>query len=219
MKEGFVVFRSFLSVEEQRELVREALDCHHRNSSNSDWRDLQTSKSSRKLALGISTGGDVTSTLAFATSVARKAFRKAFEQKPLEALKVVCREDTPLTGLALLYGPNASMPAHYDSPTQPGQREEWLAMATVGSTVSFRCNDDVLELKSGDVLVMDSMAVLHGVEGVDCEDGNYQEVGLPIPSRLGTLFWQGRMDSNENFPVATEVIDGFGKLFDESDCE
>lgn len=39
-------------------------------------------------------------------------------------------------------------------------------MATIGSTVSFRCNDDVLELKLGNVLVMDSMAVLHGVEGV-----------------------------------------------------
>jgi len=221
MKEGclYFVFRSFFSFDEQKKLVREALDCHHMNSGDSNWEDLRISTSSRKLALGISTGGDLTSTLPFAVALARKAFRKVFEKKDFEALKEVCREDAPLTGLALLYGPNASMPAHYDSPTQPGQREEWLALATVGNTVSFRCNDDVLELKSGDVVVFDSMAVLHGVEGVAEDDVDYQRLGLPIASRLGTLFWQGRMKLNNRSPVTASVVDGVGNLFVESDCE
>jgi hypothetical protein len=102
----------------------------------------------------------------------------------------------PLSGLSLLYGVGASMPSHYDSPTRPGQREEWLAMITLGNSVVFRCNSEVLTLHSGDVLVMDSMAVLHGVERIipDASENPIRpRIGLlNIQARLGILFWQGK---------------------------
>jgi hypothetical protein len=147
--------------------------------------------------------------------------------------------NTPLTGLSLLYGPLASMPAHYDSPTQPGQREEWLAMISIGSSIIFRCNDELIRLDSGDVIVMDSMATLHGVERVlvsttDESGGwnhvNHTELGLPTPCRLGLLFWQGRptdekasaFSSHDEEEVTPSecLLDGVGDLFaDESDSD
>jgi hypothetical protein len=154
---------------------------------------------------------------------------------------------TPLTGLSLLYGPLASMSAHYDSPTQPGQREEWLAMMSIGSSIIFRCNDELIQLDSGDVVVMDSMATLHGVErvlavGVSTGEGmnddvgdsnratnniNYAELGLQTPCRLGLLFWRGRPkdkaaltlpSQDEELTPGESLLDGVGDLFaDESD--
>ena len=51
-----------------------------------------------------------------------------------------------LTGIALLYGPSAKMVAHYDSPTQPGRRREWIASVTVGSSVRFRLGNETAVL-------------------------------------------------------------------------
>jgi len=67
--------------------------------------------------------------------------------------------------------------------------------ATIGSTVSFRCNDDVLELKLlGRRIVMDSMAVLHGVEGVAMRTEIIKNsVCRFLADCQGTLFWQARM--------------------------
>jgi hypothetical protein len=103
----------------------------------------------------------------------------------------------PLSGLSLLYGVDAAMLPHYDSPTQPGQREEWLCMMSFGNTMIFRCDDDTLMIQSGDVIVMDAMATLHGVERVVLDDNMppmCSLIGLPIPQvRLGILLWQGRL--------------------------
>ncbi|KAI2510147.1 hypothetical protein MHU86_4314 [Fragilaria crotonensis] len=67
---------------------------------------------------------------------------------------------------------------------------EWLVMMTVGKAVAFVCNDEIITLSSGDVLVMDAMAVLHGVQSIlrdDCD------IELPLQgSRLGVPIVQAR---------------------------
>jgi hypothetical protein len=133
------------------------------------------------------------------------------------------------------------MKPHHDSPTQPGQRQEWLACISLGATALFRCNDQVLPMNSGDVLVMDSMAVLHGVEQIllpvtpkDDENGNDDndddqnrhhhhllDSGLPPDSRLGILMWQGKTNANDNAATRSneDYVDGIGSLFPDSDDE
>lgn len=240
IEQRYVVFRSFVEVHEQKELVREALGCHAQNSSSNnttttDWTTLETSTTSLNLQLGIPCGGDLTSTLPAAIAVARRAFHRAQQHEQQQqqllppdpsvqaALQTLSDPSTRLAGLALLYGPAASMLAHYDSPTQPGVPFEWLVVMTLGRAVRFRCNHNILTLQSGDVLVMDSMAVLHGVESIgdDCD----ADLGLPVSSRLGILFWQGRssslaMQSGEGATnEAVEVVDGVGSLFPDSDSD
>ena len=193
--------------------------------------EIKESKSSLKLNLGLDEcGGDLYKTLPLSVEFARKAFREAglyyksndvFEvaeslfklagELPSSTSTSTSTSSISLTGLGLLYGPNAIMSAHYDSSTQPGQREEWLVMFTIGSDVLFRCNDVVLTLTSGDALVMDSMSVLHGVEGIrkktrhiatnnkqfsfNNETDMALHYGLPVEgSRLGILLWQGRAE-------------------------
>lgn len=108
------------------------------------------------------------------------------------------------------------MSPHYDSPTQPGQGQEWLAMLTVGKSVDFVCNNDVITLTSGDALVMDSMAVLHGVKGI-VQDNN--SIELPVKgSRLGVLLWQARSVANVFINGDNDDVDGVNMLFqDDSD--
>jgi hypothetical protein len=237
----YAIFRSFLSVQEQQLLVRESLQCHLKNSADqqdsdgtvmpTDWNHMETSSTSQTFQLGVRCGGDLTSTLPAAVAVARRAFRQAALPhksqlglaSSIPALETLSQPNVPLAGLVLLYGLKASMPPHYDSPTQPGQREEWLVMMTMGRDVRFRCNDDIVQLQSGDVLVMDSMAVLHGVESiVDVDSGGFDEkpdLGLPISSRLGILFWQGQSPVDKVDSASFSVVEGVGSLFPDSDDE
>jgi hypothetical protein len=231
----YAIFRSFLNVKEQQLLVQESLQCHLKNSTEkqmpTDWNHMETSSTSETFQLGVRCGGDLTPTLPLAVAVARRAFRQAaLQQEPqlgdatsIPALETLSQPNIPLAGLVLLYGLQASMPAHCDSPTQPGQREEWLIMMTMGNDVRFRCNDDIVQLQSGDVLVMDSMAVLHGVESiVDVENGagcddEKPDLGLPISSRLGILFWQGQSPVDKVDSASFSVVEGVGNLFPDSD--
>ncbi|KAL7560647.1 hypothetical protein ACA910_001331 [Epithemia clementina (nom. ined.)] len=198
-RERFVVYREHVSKGMQKSIVDEALQAHRRYSDKQIHRDQwnlgNESKTSIKLEMGIGCGCDLTSVLPEAASVARSAFRRAAASDFASIKPLVTMSDvhTPLTGLALMYGLAASMPPHYDSPTQPGKREEWLCMITIGQSVLFRCNDETLKLESGDVLVMDSMSVLHGVNQI-CNDAKHHHslLGLPVQARLGVLFWQGR---------------------------
>jgi hypothetical protein len=205
--EKFAVLASFLTKEEQKQLVEDALACHaQQSSSGTGWTDVGTSTASFPLKLGIKCGGDLAETLPFAVDLARRAFASSFL---LHNVGDWCS----LTGLALIYGPNATMNAHCDSPTQPHQREEWLIMMTVGNSVRFRCNDELLLLHSGDALVMDSMAVLHGVQEIVVSDPDMAPtVGLPVPgSRLGVLLWQGSSPvdvSVGNMSDAVELEEG-----------
>ena len=220
-RDRFVVYRQLVSLEEQRNIVEESIKSHQMFSQNNDhedeWALMQESKTSIKLETGIGCGGNLSGVLSQAVSVARTAFRRASmtdftDNSPLITMS---DENTPVTGVALLYGLKASMLPHYDSPTQPGQQEEWLSMTTIGQSVFFRCNSDTLHLESGDVLVMDSMSVLHGVDrvAVECKH-NHEELGLPCPSRLGVLVWQGRdKDANCHGLIAeTETLDHVEEL-------
>jgi hypothetical protein len=209
------VFRSFVESEgEQSQLVEEALRCHAQNQGNRQdimrgFESISTSKTSLKLNLGIPCGGDLTNILPKSADIARLALDTASMQAAgvaSKTLKLVAQG--PLSGLSLLYGVGASMPSHYDSPTQPGQRDEWLAMITLGNSVTFRCNSDVLTIHSGDALVMDSMAVLHGVERIlpdISENPVCSRIGLSNQqARLGILFWQARETSKFIYSTGTE---------------
>jgi hypothetical protein len=218
----FFVFRSFVEKNLQRELVNEALKCHARNSDDGALHQkveasFSESNASEKLNLGISCGGDLSWNLPKAATVARKALGCTRHSTTNKYLSKICEESTPLTGIALLYGQNASMPAHYDSPTQPGQREEWLVMITLGLTVEFRCNTETLMLKSGDVIVMDSMAVLHGVVRIEPGSNACEQLGLPVQSRLGILFWHGREQACATGSPGRADVGGIDSLFFEVD--
>lgn len=218
--QSYLVFQQFLSTSEEELLVREALQCHslHLSTSvESSLGDSRTASTACKLDLGIRCGGNLEHSIPEAVRVARRIFKRASSLLPkIEVLKRLCEDDVPLTGTALLYGTNASMKAHYDSPTQPGQREEWLCTMSCGLATKFRCNDTLIELQPRDVLVMDSMAVLHGVERVleQDESDHCKQAGLPWPSRLGILLWQGRITkvSTEDHDALADV-EGVDHLF------
>jgi hypothetical protein len=207
-------------------------------------RDLvATSTASIPLNLGIPCGGHLDTILPHAVSVARRAYQCAAAAAALEILPscdaaaaaksnstapqelhdaLMAIAQGPLSGLSLLYGTKAAMSPHYDSPTQYQQRAEWLVLITLGNTVDFRCHDQVIPLQSGDVLVMDSMAVLHGVERIHvdtaCPTLSHQ---LQLPGdqvRLGILFWQGRSDRPAQIwstasPEEEQLVDGICGLF------
>ncbi len=90
-------------------------------------------------------------------------------------------------------------------------------MMTVGKAVAFVCNDKIITLSSGDVLVMDAMAVLHGVQGIlpdDCD------IELPLQgSRLGVLLWQARqVDPREmSTHCQDDNVDGIHTLYHHDD--
>ena len=227
-KEKYFVFRSFVNhVETQSLIASEALKCHSRNEEKSgntkaqgiDTHHVSSSKKSMKLNLGISCGGDLRSILPNAAIVARKAFHQAssIAKSASTATSLHIISNGPLSGLSLLYGVNAAMLPHCDSPTQPGQREEWLCMMSLGNTMIFRCDDETITIQSGDVIVMDAMATLHGVERVLPDDDvppMCSRIGFPIPQvRLGILFWQGRLKPESNDEVgANDVVDLEGSI-------
>jgi hypothetical protein len=236
-KEKFFVFRSFIGhVESQRIIVEEALSCHSRNekligSNESDVINahaISSSNSSLKLNLGISCGSDLSNIIPNAVDVARKSFRKASRiAKSTSTANTLRTISTgPLSGLSLLYGLNAAMLPHYDSPTQPGQHEEWLCMMSFGNTMLFRCDNEVITIQSGDVLVMDAMATLHGVDGIlhdDDEPPICSSIGFTIPQvRLGILLWQGRLvrECNNDVTACDDIdLDGSIGLFDNDSDE
>mmetsp|Transcript_7753 Transcript_7753/g.11452 ORF Transcript_7753/g.11452 Transcript_7753/m.11452 type:complete len:292 (+) Transcript_7753:56-931(+) len=238
----YVILRGFLTNEEQRQLVRSTLDCHRSNCSNNttkhtdqhfiissnnnnngvdEWSSLTTDTSSISLKLGLAyTGAPMNSDMDPAVSFSRRLFAEASRHYSdagnCELGDAIARLSSPdecsLTGIALLYGPNGRMLAHYDAPTQKGRRDEWLVGFSVGADTMFRCNDEVVLLESGDALVMDSMAVLHGVEGIvvggQASSAVEDPHGLPFPgSRLGVLLWQAaeapKADSKDADVTAT----------------
>ena len=210
-RKRYVVLRGFLAADVQQELIAEVLACHYRNAGVSPSSVL-TGESSLRLELGIATGGSLDAVLPQACARIREAFRQA-SCETVPKLRSLSADSTPLTGISLLYGPESVMKSHYDSPTQPGQRDEWLAMLSIGNPVLFRCNERIETLNSGDALVMDSMAVLHGVEGIVPIDG--ADFGLPVQgSRLGILMWRARSDSAASTDRATvSPVDGLETLF------
>jgi hypothetical protein len=236
-----LVFKAFLSVHEQLEITNEVLACHLQNEDQClTLRDeLESSPRSIKLNIGITIGGSIAPNLPKAEKVCRRVFERAAStlvkhkgdgddvvSPRHHPLHVLAHPETPLTGTSLLYGPNASMKPHYDSPTQPNQKEEWLCILSVGLTTVFRCDNETFRIDSGDALVMDSMAVLHGVEKIlpdpdGCVNSSWRQVGLPAPSRLGLVVWQGRTlkagtnTSLADWSVHDEVLEGMGALFEE----
>jgi hypothetical protein len=231
------ILRQFLNHEEQARVVREIQNAHYSNHSTAqnDWpaldlEDLSTSRSSIKLPTGVTgCGGDITAHWPYCTAVTRRVFSmlamewsssSAYSATDRQIWQCLSQPDTPLTGLALLYGPQASMSPHYDSPTQPGQRSEWLVMITVGLNVNFRLQEQVHQLHSGDVVVLDSMRVLHGVESIAATGQDQNEaLGLPPACRLGVLLWQGKSPVTVSDPEEMDVADfsGMDALFQESD--
>jgi hypothetical protein len=220
MKEKrYIILESFLSPDDERSIIQEVLERHRQSRpvANDLMMDLTSMKNSLKLELGIACGEDLSPILTVSTAICRRAFKDAAQYLPwAHSLKLLSERDTPLTGLSLLYGPQSSMSPHYDSPTQPGQKEEWLCMFTFGSSLLFRLDDETVKMKSGDALVMDSMSVLHGVERILAAsvDDLCSKIGLPTACRLGLLFWHGRcatVDASDLNDIP--VIDGLAAMY------
>ena len=208
----FIHLEGFLSEEEQFCLSTSTFERHqvcqkrklgseYEIDNDSEWKNLESSTASIPLNMGLNCTGGPFVDMEPAVRYSKRAFGEASRyfasigQKEVSgAIYRLCNDEVELTGISLLYGPKGKMLAHYDSPTQPGRRDEWLVGFTVGADTDFRCNDKIIRLTSGDALVMDSMAVLHGVESIDngfesvCRSSKYE---LPFPgSRLGVLLWQ-----------------------------
>ena len=256
-KNRYVVYRDFLSHQEQLDLAREVLLCHDNNNnsnnngvSTTDWTSLNDATASSKINLGIPCGSSIELILPLAVKVSRQLFSRARhdiadaaaadddapESSSYRILSNLAKEHSHhhhhhLTGLALLYGPKATMSPHYDSPTQPGQKQEWLCMMTMGATIHFLLDHVTVMMRSGDCLVMDSMAVKHGVVRIGEEQPQQQPQQqqhhsqmsqvLPIHGcRLGILVWQGRVihNNDEESTGATnkieeDQVDGMSMLF------
>ena len=233
--ERFLILPSFLSIDEQKLLASSAIKAHrsHTKAANATNNDSSNTKcscfdeivldsneplhasSSKSLNLGLKYCGSPLTSLPAAVQFSYRAFQTAahvYGQRHPQYVSIsntlqnlANSNQSKLTGIALLYGPSATMKPHYDSPTQPNQREEWLIMFTLGNDVLFQLNDRQLCLSSGDALVMDSMNVLHGV--VSILPPKLEEVdpavalGLSPGTRLGLLLWQAsppRLKINEN---------------------
>lgn len=224
----YVHLKGFLTNEEQQELVRSTFECHRSNSAHSDghdkcdeWKSLGTDTVSTSLNLGLAyTGAPMNNEMNPALTFSRRSFEDASKHYldagkcdlSVATSRLASPDECDITGIALLYGPNGKMLAHYDAPTQKGRRDEWLVGFSVGADTMFRCNDEVVLLKSGDALVMDSMAVLHGVEGI-CGQVSSVDVeqlyGLPFQgSRLGVLLWQSAEPSKNRMDVSKAEAEG-----------
>jgi hypothetical protein len=188
-----------------------------------------SSSSSQSLNLGLKYCGSPLTALPAAVELSYRAFQTAArvfaQQRQAHSVSISNSlsklYQSKLTGIALLYGPRATMNAHYDSPTQPNQREEWLIMFTLGNDVLFQLNDRQICLSSGDALVMDAMNVLHGV--VTILPPQLEEVdpavalGLSPKTRLGILLWQSsppRLTSNENKNQCVDEASNETDIFD-----
>ena len=94
-----------------------------------------------------------------------------------------------LDGVALLYGINAKMEQHTDSLSRPDiTNEEWTFTINIGCDIQFTLNGKTVTAHSGDVLIMDSRAVMHGVERIipkTCP------LFLPLQNaRFGIVCWE-----------------------------
>ncbi|GKY95166.1 hypothetical protein MPSEU_000480100 [Mayamaea pseudoterrestris] len=223
-EELYKKLNSFLSIDDQRLIVDEILTRHRQCCSSDKANGLDINldgTNSFRLELGIGCGENLCQILAVSTDRCRQAFKQGATRlkNPSPSLISLHKPDTPLTGLSLLYGPNSFMSPHYDSPTQPGQKEEWLCMFTFGLPCLFRLDDLCVEMRSGDALIMDSMSVLHGVEKILVDSGadglhSCSRIGLPIASRLGLLFWQGRLVAIDALsPDDIGMFDGLSTLY------
>lgn len=125
------------------------------------------------------------------------------------------------TALGWLYGPCSTMKPHFDSPTFEASEHEWLVSFNVGLSLEFSADDQVLVLQSGDVLLMDTLAVKHGVKRVipgtappDC----------PLKdARLGIMLWESyNPDLGERKSIAQSAetaVEGLQGLFLDSDSD
>lgn len=230
----YVHLKGFLSEEEQLKLSSSTFRRHHvvcneeascKGQGDNEWISLLDSVTSMRLDMGLQGTGGRFIDMEVAVTFAKRAFKYASNyyssqggKEMSEAIRILCEDSVGLTGLSLLYGPNGKMLAHHDSPTQPGRRDEWLCSFSIGATTYFRCNDEVIELQSGDALVMDSMAVLHGVESI----GSWPEhidfkskFGLPISgSRLGVLLWKSADDNASSLTLKERISENQDHEFD-----
>ena len=92
-------------------------------------------------------------------------------------------------GVALLYGVNAKMEKHTDSLSRPSiSNEEWTFTVNIGCDICFCLNDQPIIAHSGDILVMDSRVVMHGVTKIIPNTCPRQ---LPLKNaRFGIIFWE-----------------------------
>ncbi len=82
------------------------------------------------------------------------------------------------------------MPAHVDAPAYPGCKSNYIIGLTFGLSINFQLGSHNIVLNSGDALVFDGMALLHGVDGVIADTSPLVNLA---DSRLGIMLWERRM--------------------------
>mmetsp|Transcript_255 Transcript_255/g.371 ORF Transcript_255/g.371 Transcript_255/m.371 type:complete len:249 (-) Transcript_255:474-1220(-) len=227
----FLVLPSFLSVEEQKVLSSSAVEAHLNFSSAENKTDIGftldlpvNGTASRSLNLGLEYCGAPLTSLPVAVALSFRALQHAasiYNNQlgcPCISISLQKLSSYTLTGVALLYGPCGKMTPHFDSPTQPEQKEEWLVMFSMGNDVLFQVNDRQIRLSSGDALIMDAMSVLHGVVSIlSSKEGNDPAIrlGLSPGSRLGVLLWQSspKKERIDNRSLSSSEFD-VGGLFE-----
>jgi len=203
----FLHFSSFLNLNQQKDLVSAVFELD--DTEVEELQSLvQTSHKSKSLNLKLpNCGASLHENLPLAVHLARRAFQRAVKiymdspdcrahnyAKEISSLidssprdGVGEGEPQNLTGIALIYGLKASMSPHYDSPVE-NQRYEWLCMFSMGCSIRFRCDNEILLVCSGDAVVIDSMNVFHGVESVQDDSKFDKDLDFPFPmARLGVL--------------------------------
>ena len=94
-----------------------------------------------------------------------------------------------LDGVALLYGINAMMLQHTDSLSRPHiTNEEWTFTVNIGCDICFTLNGKKIIAHSGDIIIMDSRAVMHGVDEI-IENTCPKDIPLKN-ARFGVVIWE-----------------------------
>ena len=94
-----------------------------------------------------------------------------------------------LDGVALLYGINSMMEQHTDSLSRPNiTNEEWTFTFNIGCDICFKLNGKSVIAHSGDVIIIDSRIVMHGVDKIIA---NTCPKYLPLTdARFGVIVWE-----------------------------
>ena len=119
-------------------------------------------------------------------------FEKELIKKAKEFVSKIVDYDLPfdkLDGVSLLYGINATMEQHTDSLSRPDiTNEEWTFTVNIGCDICFKLNGKNVIAHSGDIIVIDSRAVMHGVDKII---PNTCPKDIPLTNaRFGVIVWE-----------------------------
>lgn len=169
-KDKWILIRNFLSNDIQIKYLKE----YQQEISKCDDKLLMESKKS------------------FRIDYKELEFEKELIKKAKEFVSKIVDYKLPfdkLDGVSLLYGINAMMEQHTDSLSRPQiTNEEWTFTMNIGCDICFRLNGKNIIAHSGDIIIIDSKAVMHGVDKII---PNTCPKDIPLSNaRFGVVIWE-----------------------------